>query len=230
MIKLARIAIALTFASAAIQSHATSVSLGAGSQNLTLYGQGAVSPGVGGFRVGQGSSSFDGTTSTFTFSGAITGGDPGFNSGTYSFVTKYLGANTPNGGLNAPIAQSNPGNLNFFYYDFLDSSTTIDLFLNTLTQNYDIPLVTGGAFVPGTGFSFLFTSPTCTGVTTCSQNNVGLTPGATISGPVTISASFTVPTPVSAVPEPATWLLMLTGFGAIGVATRRRRKAINVFA
>jgi hypothetical protein len=30
---------------------------------------------------------------------------------------------------------------------------------------------------------------------------------------------------ISAVPEPATWAMMLFGFGAIGIATRRRRKS-----
>lgn len=31
----------------------------------------------------------------------------------------------------------------------------------------------------------------------------------------------------SAVPEPATWAMMLLGFGAIGTATRRRKTAIR---
>ena len=33
--------------------------------------------------------------------------------------------------------------------------------------------------------------------------------------------------PVRGVPEPSTWAMMLIGFGAIGVALRRRRKAIS---
>lgn len=37
------------------------------------------------------------------------------------------------------------------------------------------------------------------------------------------------PTATAAVPEPATWALMLTGFGAVGAAMRRRRKSA-VFA
>lgn len=34
----------------------------------------------------------------------------------------------------------------------------------------------------------------------------------------------------SAVPEPGTWLMMLAGFGAVGVAVRRRRSAIALTA
>jgi len=30
------------------------------------------------------------------------------------------------------------------------------------------------------------------------------------------------------VPEPATWAMMLVGFGAIGMATRRRNAAVRV--
>jgi hypothetical protein len=35
---------------------------------------------------------------------------------------------------------------------------------------------------------------------------------------------------ISAVPEPATWAMMLLGFGAVGVATRRRRDRVRVAA
>ncbi len=207
----------------ATHAAAVSVSLGASAQNLTLYGQGAVAPGVGGFTVGQGTSSFDGVTSTFTFTGAITGGDAGYNSGTYRFVTTYAGPNTPEAGPAAPVAQSNPNNVNFFYYDFIDPTTNVTLFLKTPGHNYTIPLVTAGNFVAGTGYGFTFTNATCTGVAACTQNNVGLTPGATIFGPVTIGASFTGATPTPGVPEPTAWALLVAGFGGVGLAARRRR-------
>jgi hypothetical protein len=223
MLKLAHVTVAVVLAAVAVPAGAISVVLGAGTQNLTLYGQGPISPGVGSFRVGQGSSSFDGITSTFTFSGAITSGDAGYNSGTYSFVTTYAGANTPQAGPSAPFAQTSPSNINYFVYDALDSSTNITMFLNTPGHNYAIPLVTAGSFVTGTGFSFLFTTAVCTGVANCTQNGVGLTPGATISGPVTTSASFTMPTIAPGVPEPATWALLLSGFGMVGTAARRGR-------
>ncbi|GAA3894923.1 hypothetical protein GCM10022276_12540 [Sphingomonas limnosediminicola] len=69
----------------------------------------------------------------------------------------------------------------------------------------------------------------------------GLTPGATYTLSFNIadvgdanydSAVFvqggtigTTPTPPGAVPEPSTWAMMLAGFGAIGFAARRGRKA-----
>ncbi len=38
----------------------------------------------------------------------------------------------------------------------------------------------------------------------------------------------TVTPPTGAVPEPSTWAMMLLGFGAMGVAVRRRRKLTNI--
>jgi hypothetical protein len=46
--------------------------------------------------------------------------------------------------------------------------------------------------------------------------------------PITAAPTQTIPAGPSApggVPEPATWLMMLTGFGAVGAAVRRRRNA-----
>lgn len=203
---------------------AIDVSLGASSELLTLYGLGPSSnPALGTFAVGQGSSSFDGTTSTFTLSGAITGGDAGFNTGTYEFVTTYAASDTPQAGANAPSARSNAMNLLFFNYTSLDPSTTITLFLDTPSQDYVIPLFADDNFVPGSNFFFLFANTTCTGVVTCNQNLVGLTPGATIFGPTTLTASFTVANPVNGVPEPSTWAMLTVAFGAVGVVARRRR-------
>ena len=111
----------------------------------------------------------------------------------------------------------------------LDPSTTITLYLYTAGADYVIPLFANNAFGPGVGFSFERTSDTCTGVDVCTQNNVGLTPGATIYGTVTTSVSWqnevTLP-PSGAVPEPATWAMMLLGFGAVGVSMRRRRRTV----
>jgi hypothetical protein len=192
-----------------------SVDLGQSAQNFTLYGQGPIAPGIGSFKNGQGSGVFDSGTnsSTFTLSGTITSGSPGYNSGTYDFITTYAGQDTPQAGPNAPFAQSNPSNLNFFFYNHLDPSTTMTLELfGAPTGDHVIPLVVGGSILDP-DFFFLYTTASCTGVAVCTQNNVGLTPGATISGPVTITASFVT----SSVPEPATWGLMLIGLGALGL-------------
>jgi hypothetical protein len=41
---------------------------------------------------------------------------------------------------------------------------------------------------------------------------------------LTPAASLNLQTAVAAVPEPATWAMILMGFGAIGFASRRRRQ------
>lgn len=221
-----QIAAAVAALGAATQASAINVALGASSELLTLYGQGpsAGNPALGTFKVGQGSSSFDGISSTFTLSGAITGGDPGYDSGTYSFVTRYAGAATPTAGPNAPRAISNINNPAFFNYTSIDPSTTITLFLDTPGDDYEIPLFADDNFVPGTNFFFLFTNAECTGVAVCTQNGVGLTPGATTFGTTTIAVSFPddLP-PLTGVPEPSTWAMLLVSFGLVGIAARRRR-------
>ena len=219
----AAFAIALA-ASGAAQAATTTVDLGPSAENFILYGQGPVAPGVGSYTIGQGASSFDGTTSTFLLSGTINGSnDPALASGTYRFVTTYLGPDTPEAGPGAPFAQANPMNTNQFFYDSFDPSTNMTLELFTSGGERDIALVTNGLF-DGPGFGFGFVSASCTGIDNCTQAGVGLTPGSTISGPVAISVSFT------AVPEPATWAMMLVGFGGLGVAIRSRRKGVAATA
>ncbi|HEY7900832.1 MAG TPA: PEPxxWA-CTERM sorting domain-containing protein [Caulobacteraceae bacterium] len=212
------LAAAVAIAGAAGASTVT-VSLGQSAQNFTLYGQGAYAPGLGSFTVGQGAGSTAAGVSTFILSGAITGGSAGYNSGTYEFITTYNGADSPTAGPNAPQARSNPSFPNEFFYSHFDPSTDMVLELfGTPTGNHIIDLVTNGVF-DGPGFGFSFVTASCTGVDVCDQNTVGLTPGATIGGPVDISASF------AAVPEPATWAIMLAGFAGLGAALRRRRSA-----
>jgi hypothetical protein len=54
----------------------------------------------------------------------------------------------------------------------------------------------------------------------------GLKAGANLSLTVGSSSSATLFTKTPAVPEPATWAMMLLGFGAIGMASRRSRKPV----
>ncbi len=206
---------------ASAQAGTTVISLGQSAENYVLYGQGAVSPGVGGFTNQQGAEVYNPITNTTTDSltGLISGSsDPGLASGSYDFVTTYTGTPIGLGGSEVQ-SQSNPANLLYFFYSSFDPSLDMTLYLTgTPTGSHTLSLVTSGAF-DGPGFSFLYASAQCTGVAVCTQNNVGLTPGSSQYGPVTISVSYAT----AAVPEAATWALMLAGAAAVGGALRRRR-------
>jgi hypothetical protein len=62
-------------------------------------------------------------------------------------------------------------------------------------------------------------------VAVCGQNNVGLTPGASLSATVTETISYT-----TGVPEPAAWTLMLLGVCGLGGALRKRRSSPRALA
>ena len=212
----------------AAQASVITINMGLTAENFTLYGMGETFAGsqVGTYTVGQGSSTYDGTTSTFTMSGAITGGNTaGLNSGTYQFVTTYLGPDSPTAGPNAPKAVANAPNSNSFVYSFLDPSTNMTLFIQTPNGNFSEALVTNGVFQAGFGFSYANTVCTGLGVNPCSQALVGNTPGATITGHITGQVSLNSDTLNGGVPEPASWALMLLGFGGLGAALRQRRRA-----
>ena len=70
----------------------------------------------------------------------------------------------------------------------------------------------------GTGVDAFFTLTT--------KNNPNGAPGGS-NTPVFTLGSVTVP---NAVPEPATWAMMLSGFGLLGAATRRRARTTQVTA
>lgn len=216
----------LALASAPASAATINVSLGQSAEIFTLYGLGPLTAGspYGTFAIGQGASTFDGVTTTFTLSGAITGGTAGYNSGTYQFITTYLGANTPLAGPNAPTGRTNANNLLAFNYRTIDPSTTMKLVLDLPSGTFETLLFANDNFVPGANWNFVRTSSTCTGINVCTQNNVGLTPGSTIYGPVVTSVTFTVP---DAVPEPGTWAIMIGGFACVGTALRRRATTLR---
>jgi uncharacterized protein (TIGR03437 family) len=114
-----------------------------------------------------GSCAFDGTNTACTLSGAFTGFGGG---GNYSFVLSY-----PGNGAFPLIAVTPIGSDQFFAQSLGNFSLVI-----TLAEN-------GGTtikFYSFANFNFVFSNPTCTGVSTCSVGQVGLTPNATITGPV----------------------------------------------
>jgi hypothetical protein len=98
--------------------------------------------------------------------------------------------------LEHPFFASGPFAFDFFYSD----STNAEFLLSTSSTSWEFFNVT----------SYLNTSKTLTGFSIYG-----------FSGGVTRVDQFTISTG-GAVPEPATWALMLLGFGAIGLTLRRR--------
>jgi hypothetical protein len=198
----------------------TIINLGTSTEMFTEYGLGETSLGsnVGQWSIAQGAGSFDGTTSTYTLSGSIASSNlPGFTSGTYSFVTTHTGPLAPSG--NAPIGQATAPGSSFFFYSFIDPSTTMTLTLTNGLNTFTDTLYSNGNF--NAGFFFNSVSPaSCTGVApaNCDPAHVGVTPGATFSSLETISVDIP-----AAVPEPSTWAMMILGFVGIGAMTYRRR-------
>jgi uncharacterized protein (TIGR03437 family) len=163
---------------AALSPNASAVvaTLGVSKQNFSLTGIGANASGQGQSRMTWGSCVFDGTNTTCTLSGPFTGFGGG---GNYSFVISYAG-----NGAFPLIAVTNPGSDQFSAQASSNFSFTI-----TLVENSGTTI----KFYSFANFGFLFSGATCTGVTTCSVGQVGLTPNATITGPIV--GSFD-PTPV----------------------------------
>lgn len=90
------------------------------------------------------------------------------------------------------------------------------------TTSFSLPSSTFAAFSAG-GTRTLIAS----GGVQVSANAVGGDPFSVILGDTSQAVSLTITydyTPTEAVPEPATWAMMIAGFGMIGAATRRSRR------
>jgi uncharacterized protein (TIGR03437 family) len=159
----------LSIAALSPQASATIATLGPSNQIYTLTGKGANAAGDGQSTVKWGTCAFDGTNTNCTLSGVFTGFGGG---GNYSFVLSYPGT----GAFPLIAVSQSPGN-NLISYQ---ATSTYSLVV-TLAETSG-PTLTFYSFA---NFSFLFSNATCTGLSTCSVGQVGLTPGATITGPVT---------------------------------------------
>jgi uncharacterized protein (TIGR03437 family) len=116
-----------------------------------------------------GSCVFDGTNTNCTVSGPFSGIGSG---GTFNFVLTYPG----NGPSPLTAISSTPGG------DLVFFNLSSGSFKMTLAENNG-PTV---SFYDPTTFTFMFTtSSKCTGVSVCGVGLVGLSPNATISGPIT---------------------------------------------
>ena len=183
------------------------VTLGLSNQNYALAGIGANASGDGQSTVTWGSCAFDGTSTHCTLSGPYTGLGAG---GTYTLVVSYPG----NGPFPLNAVSISPGNNNITF-----QATNTSSFVLTLTPTSG-PAISFYSFA---NFSFFFVpaSAACTGVApgSCAVGQVGLTSGATITGPVTGSFDPTpsitpsgalTPDGYGSFPStaPASWLVM----------------------
>ena len=75
--------------------------------------------------------------------------------------------------------------------------------------------------------AFNLTSPASSGALNFGTYQLAKPPVESAGG--TIGLALTAPIDTGPVPESATWLLMLCGFGATGVALRRRRRSASAF-
>jgi hypothetical protein len=175
----------LTFFNA--QASSVTLNLGQTAQNVTLAGLGPNASGLGRYFVTLGACTPAGGNTTCILSGSFTGTASGFLSGTYSLATTYVGTGT------TPLqgVQQSAGS-DLFAFSAIPSTTTITLTLVSSSGTLVVPMFTGGQFVSGTTFSFVYSSPTCSGsaVSSCSVASVGQVNGAVISGTATGSATF----------------------------------------
>ena len=166
----------LCVAAVSPQARGSVAALGQSTENVTFTGLGGTPSGQGQSRVTWGSCGFDGTRTKCTVSGRYTGLGEG---GTFAYVLDYPG----NGPSPLTAISSVPGG------DLIFFNLTSGSLLITFTPTGGSPFTV----YDSTTFRFTFSSNTCTGVSMCSVGQTGLTPGATLTGP--ISGIFD-PTPV----------------------------------
>ena len=99
--------------------------------------------------------------------------------------------------------------------------------LNGFTGSDNLYYLTGPAFLDGSGVGFTASNGTQTSLfyqDSAPSYRITTLTGGFASGFVTASSS------PAAVPEAATWAMMISGFGAVGAAMRRRRQLRTSFA
>jgi hypothetical protein len=116
-------------------------------------------------------------------------------------------AQVPGGGGDVTINNVNSGSNSAYYNN--NSPAVVPFELDGFT---DVLTASAAGLTPGATYTLSFN---ITDVGDSNLDSAVFIQGGTVG---------TQPTPPGAVPEPATWAMMLLGFGAIGFAARRTRK------
>jgi uncharacterized protein (TIGR03437 family) len=176
-------------ASASVATYSTS------SQSVTLTGIGANAQGEGVSSVVWGSCAYDGKNTKCTVTAPYTGVG---NGGTMTLVIAYPG----NGPAPLTATSQTPGS------NLVNLQLTAGSFVVTLA---DADGATA-SYYEETNWMFQFSNPTCTGLTTCSVGQLGLTAGATLSGPI---SGFFDTTPLISTPQGVISASAYGGFSAV---------------
>lgn len=86
-----------------------------------------------------------------------------------------------------------------------------------------VPIAGGGGFIVGPGGGVPGGGGNATAPGAASSPVPEPTPSPTVTPPVVVTTPTPTPTTPAAVPEPATWFMLIAGFGFVGGALRRRR-------
>ncbi len=206
--------------SATLYAETITVNLSQSNEIYSLIGTGG-SGGYGTYLAQQGNCSSGATQTVCTLTGAYTGSTPGFTSGNYLLTTTYDQAD---GGLPAtsttPTLSASGGN--YFHFDPFSSDVQMSLLLTNLTGDGLVPIVINGNLVAESYFLSPVNS-VCSGLpagVACTQGNVGVYNGATISSPILAGVVFDS-TDVAQAPEPE-WLA-LGGMVPVALMAVRRR-------